>query len=165
MQKNSLQIELNKSTQANRACGQCLKKTSTSSGLLLRTSQQVCQRVVMSRPLTSSGSESLNSQPSPVQLMKDWQDLSVSSSRRNCHSWMGPLPEEQMGKEGTRGRRGRGRKKSKQKLLSAIFKDGERRAHGSGQTEADQRNQTSPNAQQLHSLCIPPCLPCALCII
>ena len=42
--------------------------------------------------LTSSGSESLNSQPSPVQLMKDWQDLSVSNSRRNCHSWIGPLP-------------------------------------------------------------------------
>lgn len=42
--------------------------------------------------LTSSGSESLNSQPSPVQLIKDWQDLSVSNSRRNCHSWIGPLP-------------------------------------------------------------------------
>lgn len=41
---------------------------------------------------TSSGSDSLNSQPSPVQLMKDWQDLSVSSSSRNCQSWMGPLP-------------------------------------------------------------------------
>ena len=31
--------------------------------------------------------------------MKDWHDLSVSSSRRNCHSWMGPLPAEQMGDE------------------------------------------------------------------
>ncbi len=41
---------------------------------------------------TSSGSESLNSQSSPVQEMKAWQDLSVSSSRRNCQSWMGPLP-------------------------------------------------------------------------
>lgn len=50
-------------------------------------------------PLTSSGSESLNSQPSPVQLMKDWHDLSVSSSRRNCHSWIGPLPAEQRGRE------------------------------------------------------------------
>lgn len=41
---------------------------------------------------TSSGSASLNSHPSPVQLMKDWHDLSESSSSRNCHSWMGPLP-------------------------------------------------------------------------
>lgn len=54
---------------------------------------RACARVPAgSQPLTSSGSESLNSQPSPVQLMKDWQDLSVSSSRRNCHSWMGPVP-------------------------------------------------------------------------
>lgn len=43
---------------------------------------------------TSSGSESLNSHPSPVQLMNDWQDLSESNSRRNCHSWIGPLPGE-----------------------------------------------------------------------
>ncbi len=42
--------------------------------------------------LTSSGSVSLNSQPSPVQLMMLWQLVSVSSSSRNCHSWMGPLP-------------------------------------------------------------------------
>lgn len=78
----------------------------------------------MSRPLTSSGSESLNSQPSPVQLMKDWQDLSVSSSRRNCHSWMGPLPEEQMGKEGTRGRRGRGRKNQNKNYSLRYSKTG-----------------------------------------
>ena len=25
--------------------------------------------------------------------MKGWQDLSDSNSRRNCHSWIGPLPE------------------------------------------------------------------------
>lgn len=30
--------------------------------------------------------------------MNDWQDLSVSNSRRNCHSWIGPLP---VGKEET----------------------------------------------------------------
>ena len=73
------------------------------------------------RLATSSGSESLNSQPSPVTRKEDelkcclwlgqnivfalgigsrlpvhemncWQDLSVSSSSRNCHSWMGPEP-------------------------------------------------------------------------
>ena len=27
--------------------------------------------------------------------MNDWQDLSESNSRRNCHSWMGPLPGEE----------------------------------------------------------------------
>jgi hypothetical protein len=42
--------------------------------------------------LTSSGSESLNSQASPVQEMKEEQVLSVRSSSRNCHSWMGPEP-------------------------------------------------------------------------
>ena len=42
--------------------------------------------------LTSSGSVSLNSQPSPVQEMNCWQDLSVRSSSRNCQSWMGPEP-------------------------------------------------------------------------
>lgn len=46
---------------------------------------------------TSSGSASLNSHPSPVQLMNDWHDLSDSNSRRNCHSWMGPLPGERAG--------------------------------------------------------------------
>lgn len=53
-------------------------------------SQEDCE----GRPLTSSGSESLNSQPSPVQLMNDWHDLSVRSSSKNCHSWMGPLPTD-----------------------------------------------------------------------
>lgn len=42
---------------------------------------------------TSSGSVSLNSQPSPVHEMKPWQLLSVRSSSRNCHSWIGPEPE------------------------------------------------------------------------
>lgn len=41
---------------------------------------------------TSSGSVNLNSHPSPVQLIHDWQLRSVRSSSRNCHSWMGPLP-------------------------------------------------------------------------
>ena len=39
----------------------------------------------------------MNSHPSPVQLMNDWQDLSESNSRRNCHSWIGPLPGERGG--------------------------------------------------------------------
>ena len=34
----------------------------------------------------------MNSQPSPVQAMMAWQFLSVRSSSRNCHSWMGPDP-------------------------------------------------------------------------
>ena len=41
--------------------------------------------------LTSSGSVILYSQPSPVQDMKCWQFLSLSSSRMNCHSWIGPV--------------------------------------------------------------------------
>lgn len=48
--------------------------------------------------LTSAGSDILNSQPSPVQLMKVWQAESNRSSRRNCQSWMGPDP---MGKNNT----------------------------------------------------------------
>lgn len=42
--------------------------------------------------LTSSGSMSLNSHPSPVQLRMLWHALSVKSSSRNCHSCIGPLP-------------------------------------------------------------------------
>ena len=41
--------------------------------------------------LTSSGSVILYSQPSPVQEMKFWQFLSLSSSRMNCHNWIGPV--------------------------------------------------------------------------
>ena len=44
------------------------------------------------RRATSSGSVSLNSHSSPVQLMHPWHDRSVRSSSRNCHSCMGPLP-------------------------------------------------------------------------
>ena len=51
--------------------------------------KEVC---VKSLALTSSGSVSLNSHSSPVQEIKLWQVLSVSSSKRNCHSWMGPEP-------------------------------------------------------------------------
>jgi len=47
------------------------------------------------RRATSSGSDSLNSQPSPVHEMKLWHDLSVSSSSKNCHNWMGPEPVKQ----------------------------------------------------------------------
>jgi hypothetical protein len=47
---------------------------------------------------TSSGSESLNSQASPVQEMKEEQVLSVRSSSRNCHSWMGPEPYTHKGR-------------------------------------------------------------------
>jgi len=36
--------------------------------------------------LTSAGSDILNSQPSPVQLMKVWQAESRRSSSRNCQS-------------------------------------------------------------------------------
>ncbi len=39
---------------------------------------------------TSSGSESLNSQPCPVQEMTCCRDRSDSSSSRNCHSCIGP---------------------------------------------------------------------------
>ena len=39
---------------------------------------------------TSSGSVILNSQPSPVQLMKLWLILSDKSSNKNCQSWIGP---------------------------------------------------------------------------
>lgn len=42
--------------------------------------------------LTSSGSVSLNSHPSPVQRMHERLCWSVRSSSKNCHSWMGPLP-------------------------------------------------------------------------
>ena len=44
------------------------------------------------KQITSSGSVSLNSQPSPVQEMNCWQDLSVNNSSRNCQSWIGPEP-------------------------------------------------------------------------
>ncbi len=33
----------------------------------------------------------MNSHPSPVQETKVWQVLSESSSRMNCHNWMGPV--------------------------------------------------------------------------
>ena len=46
----------------------------------------------ISKQITSSGSVSLNSQPSPVQEMNCWQDLSVNNSSRNCQSWIGPEP-------------------------------------------------------------------------
>ena len=39
---------------------------------------------------TSSGSVILNSQPSPVQLIKLWLILSDKSSNKNCQSWIGP---------------------------------------------------------------------------
>ena len=47
------------------------------------------------RRATSSGSTSLNSQPSPVHLIQLWQSLCVSNSSRNCHNCTGPDPEIQ----------------------------------------------------------------------
>ena len=47
------------------------------------------------RRATSSGSDSLNSQPSPVQEIKLWHDLSVNNSSKNCHNWIGPDPVKQ----------------------------------------------------------------------
>ncbi|TNN29772.1 hypothetical protein EYF80_060078 [Liparis tanakae] len=43
--------------------------------------------------LPGEGSDILNSQPSPVQQMKEQHAESRRSSRRNCHSWIGPEPE------------------------------------------------------------------------
>ena len=42
--------------------------------------------------ITSSGSVSLNSHPSPVHVMICWHVRSVNISSKNCHSWIGPLP-------------------------------------------------------------------------
>lgn len=55
----------------------------------------VCLCFSWTMNLTSAGSDILNSQPSPVQLMKVWQAESSRSSRRNCQSWMGPDPDGQ----------------------------------------------------------------------
>lgn len=52
-------------------------------GLLLRSPQ---------RRATSSGSVILNSPLVPSHVMQLALELSESSSRRNCHSWICPLP-------------------------------------------------------------------------
>lgn len=56
-------------------------------GLLLRAPQ---------RRATSSGSVSLNSPLAPSHAIHDTLELSDRSSRRNCHSWICPLPAKKM---------------------------------------------------------------------